>query len=105
MVSGRYDAGIPDQNINGIYRLKMEVVKNLKAFLPYIERLLDLLENLKNASKNRFTSTILERANEIFRDKAKEYGFLPSLEEEIKYDNLSKERIKKLLEEMKKEVI
>ena len=81
---------------------EVELCKQFKAFLPYLEKFINATIEFGN-SKNRYKKKNIiqmEMFNTEFRQQARKYNFLPTLKEELKYDNISIQEFKKLTKEI-----
>ena len=75
----------------------VQLYRRLKAFLPYVEK---ALIELKKAHKSNDVKK-LELLNAEFREQARKCGFLPTFEEELKYENITKKEFKEFIKEVR----
>jgi len=66
---------------------QIELCKKLKEFVPIMEKFMTTVFNKKYK-----TIADLQETLNWFRKNAKRLGFLPTLEEELRYDNIDKEK-------------
>jgi len=75
--------------------LNPTVAKNLKGFMKPLSRFINSVEKVRIGEFSKTTE--LSEELESFRGEAEKYEFLCDLDEEIRYDKISKDDFKKLL--------